>query len=63
MFSHKRAKRIDYCCDKCNKSISSQKVENVIINKLLELKELEDLNNENIELEKYKNDIEKSSRD
>ncbi|WP_435307874.1 recombinase family protein [Sebaldella termitidis] len=59
MFSHKRAKRIDYCCDKCNKSISSQKAEDVIINKLLELKELEDLNNENIELEKYKNDIEK----
>ena len=59
MYSHKRAKRIDYCCDKCNKSISSKKAEDSIIKNLLELKELEDLNNENIEIEKYKIDITK----
>ncbi|MDR2880140.1 MAG: hypothetical protein LBV03_09520, partial [Fusobacteriales bacterium] len=58
MHSHKINGWYNYECNKCKKIISKNKLEKEIINKLMNLKELEDLNNDNIEIEKYKSELE-----
>ena len=57
LYSHKRGIYYNYYCEKCKKSLSEKKLEKAIIKKLLKLKELEDLNNNTIAIEKYRNDL------
>lgn len=51
LYAHHNCNRQDYRCDGCGKSISAKKLEPVIINKLFEMSELDDLNNVNIDKE------------
>ena len=57
LYSHKREKYYTYFCEKCKKSISEKKLEKAIIENMLNLKELKDLNNNTIVLEKYQDDL------
>ena len=59
---HKRGKYYTYFCEKCKESISEMKLEKAIIDDLLSLKELEDLNNSTVALEKYQDDLKHAAK-
>ena len=62
MHSHKRDKWYNYECNECKKNISEKKLEKAVIQQLFLMQELEDLNNNDTAIEKYKKELSNTNK-